>query len=83
MADEEEEVYVTIKPRRIGRYDLPLHFLNLTTSIVGCVHTFFGDLTYSLAAHLMQHREDLEFERIVKNFDNPSSIGPGGPESTD
>lgn len=83
MDEEEEEVYVTIKPRRMGKYDMPLHFLNLATAIAGCVHTFLGDVTYGLAAHLMQHREDIEFGRIVKNYDNPSSIGPGSPESQD
>lgn len=81
--DEEEEVYVTIKPRRMGKFNIPLHFLNLATAISGCVHTFFCDLTYDLAAHSMQHREDLEFGRIVKNYEQPGSIRPGGPESED
>lgn len=81
--DEEEEVYVTIQPRRMGRYDLPLHFLNLATAIAGCVHSSLGDITFGLAGHLMQHREDQEFGRIVKNYEHPGSIGPGSPESQD
>lgn len=81
--DGEERDYVVIKPRRIARYDLPLHLLNLATGIVGCVHTFFGDVTYSLAAHVIQHGIDGEFEGIVRNYDNPNSIGPGCPESED
>lgn len=81
--EEEEEVYVTIKPRRMGKFNIPLHFLNLAAGVAGCVHSFFADVVYDVAAHSMQHREDLEFGRIVKNYDNPSSIGPGGPESED
>lgn len=64
------------------RYDIPIHFLNLVTGITGCINTFFGDVTFGMAQHAMQHMVDKEFKGMVKDV-NSGSIGPGSPESTD
>lgn len=82
MQDEGEEAFVLIKARRMTRYDIPIHFLNLVTGITGCINTFFGDITFGFAQHAMQHMVDKEFKEMTRNVD-PSSIGPGSPESQD
>jgi hypothetical protein len=82
MQGEEETEFVTIRARRMTKYDVPIHLLNLLTGVSGCVNTFFGDVTYGLAQQAMQYMVDEEFKGMVNNV-NPSSIGPGGPESED
>ncbi len=82
MDEESEEAYVVIKARRMTRYDIPIHFLNLITGVTGCINTFFGDVTFGLAQHAMQHMIDQEFKEMTKDV-NPSGIGPGSPESKD
>jgi hypothetical protein len=82
MQDEGEEAFVVIKARRMTRYDIPIHFLNLITGITGCVNTFFGDVTFGMAQQAMQHMVDQEFKGMMKDV-NSSGIGPRGPESQD
>lgn len=82
MQDEGEEAFVVIKARRMTRYDIPIHFLNLITGITGCINTFFGDITFGLAQQAMQHMVDEEFKGMMKNV-NSGGVGPGGPESQD
>lgn len=82
MEDEGEEAFVLVKARKMTRYDIPIHFLNLITGITGCVNTFFGDVTFCFAQHAMQHMVDKEFKGMVKNVD-PSGLRPGSPEPQD
>lgn len=82
MQDEGEEATVLIRARRMTKYDIPIHFLNLITGVTGCINTFFGDVTYGVAQHAMQYMVDQEFKEMVKDV-NPSGIGPGSTESQD
>lgn len=73
-----ELVPIKATPLRVG-----LAVLGFITEVTQAIANLSGAITVITYQHQKYKAVNEEFEGIVNNFDNPSSIGPWSPESED
>ena len=74
MDEEVEEESITLPSVRMGRWDLPLHALNLLTGTLHLAAAVAGDITLTVAKHANYRRDMREFDEMVKRYDYSSAI---------